>query len=114
MSTGILHLHLLLGLMFLAALWKGTGIWARIAATLGALLVLSGIYNLMTRFAGAPAGWHIAIGLKVLAGLHAVTMAFLMARGGDPIKMARWRKSALGSAGFAALIGLYYSNFARG
>lgn len=113
MATGILHLHLLLGLIFLVAVWKATGVWARMAAAVGAMLLLTGLYNFMTRMPGAPSGWHIVVGIKILAGLHAITLAFLLARGGDAARLARWRKSALGSGAFAAAVGLYYL-FTRG
>lgn len=108
MATGILHLHLLLALIFLIAVAKASGVWAKMAAAVGALLLLSGLYNFMTRMPGAPAGWHIVIGVKILAGLHAITLAFLIAFGADAVKIARWRKSALGSAFFASGVGLYY------
>jgi hypothetical protein len=115
MTNGILHLHLLMALIFFIALWRSRAPWTNIAAAVGVILLLSGAYNFMTRLEGAPRGWHMFIGIKILIALHAIVMSFLIARGaGDQAKLARWRKSALGSAGVAMLIGLYFSNFARG
>jgi hypothetical protein len=115
MTNGILHLHLLMALIFLVALWRSRGSWPYMAAAVGVILLLSGAYNFMTRMEGAPRFWHMFVGIKILMGLHAITMSFLLARGMAPAdKMARWRKGALGSAALALLIGLYLSNFARG
>ena len=115
MTNGILHLHLLMALIFFVALWRSRGSWPYMAAAVGAILLLSGAYNFMTRMEGAPKGWHMFIGIKILLGLHAITMSFLLARGmGDEVKLARWRKGALASAALTMLIGLYFSNFTRG
>jgi len=115
MNNGILHLHLLMALIFLVALWRSAGRWPWIAAGTGFILLASGAFNFMTRMANPPAGWHALIGIKILLGLHAITMAILLARGtADAAKQARWRKGALVSALIAILIGLYFSNIARG
>jgi hypothetical protein len=115
MSTAILYVHLLLAAIFLLALWKGSGAWARAGAMAGLLLLLTGIYNFVTRMEAPPPGWHAGIGVKVLLALHAIAVAFLLARnGGDPLLRARRRRIALVTATAAALIGLYFSNFAKG
>jgi hypothetical protein len=115
MTNGILHLHLLMALIFIVALWRSRGSWPVMGAAVGVILLLSGAYNFMTRLEGAPKGWHMFIGIKILLGLHAITMSVLLARGmAAADKLARWRKSALGSAVLALLIGLYFSNIARG
>lgn len=104
-----------MALIFLVALWRSAGRWPWIAAGTGFILLISGAFNFMTRMTNPPAGWHALIGIKILLGLHAITMSFLLARGaGDPAKLARWRKGALGSAAIALLIGLYVSNIMRG
>lgn len=115
MTNGILHLHLLMALIFLVALWKSTPPWSRMAAGVGVLLLITGVFNFVTRMTGAPAGWHAGIGIKVLLALHAIAMSLLLARGtASPEKRARWRKGALITTVLAMLIGLYFSNFARG
>lgn len=115
MATGSLHLHLALGIAFLALIWAQKASKLRaLTLILALLLLLTGAFNFMTRMTGAPAGWHALIGIKILLALHALSMAVLLARGQtDPAKAARWRKGALISASLAAAIGLYYSNFAR-
>jgi hypothetical protein len=115
MTNGILHLHLLMALIFVVAMWKGSALWWRMAAGAGVLLLITGVFNFMTRMTDPPAGWHAGIGIKVLLALHAIAMSVLLARGtASPEKGARWRKGALITAGLAMLIGLYFSNFARG
>ena len=115
MANGILYLHLLMALIFLLALWKATPHWSRMGAGVGVLLIITGVFNFMTRMTGAPTGWHAGIGIKILLALHAITMSVLLARGtASPEKRARWRKGALISALAAILIGLYFSNVARG
>ena len=114
-STSVLHLHLLLAILFLIGLWRTRNFWPRLSVIAGILLVLTGAHNFMTRMSGPPPGWHAAIGIKILLGLHAITMAFLIARGNaDPAKLARWKRGGLISAVLTIIIGLYYSNFARG
>lgn len=109
----ILHTHLLLALVFIIGLWRATGVWLKASAVAGLLLALTGAHNFMTRMEGAPTGWHAVVGIKILLGLHAITMVLLMARGGvDPAKFARWRRSAAISATVVIAIGLYYSNWA--
>ena len=113
--TTILHIHLLLAILFLLGLWRTRGSLPKLAAIAGILLVVTGAYNFMTRMSAPPPGWHAAIGVKILLGLHAITMAFLIARGNaDAAKIARWKKGGLITAVLTILIGLYYSNFARG
>lgn len=113
MATGILHLHLLLALIFLVALWKATGAWARIAGAVGVLLLLTGLFNFMTRMAGAPGGWHMIVGIKILLALHALAVSLMMMRGMDAAKAARMKKGALASAVLVTAIGLYVSNVLR-
>lgn len=115
MNTALLYTHLLLGLFLLAALAMNK-VKAWRLGVLGASLVLvvTGALNFMWRMLGAPPGWHAFIGIKVLLALHVISMCVLIARGtATPEKEARWRKSALGSGILVALIGLYFSNFAR-
>jgi len=111
MSTGILHLHLLLALILVVCLWKASGMWARMGAAVATLLLLTGLYNFMTRMTNPPPGWHAGIGIKLLLALHVIVVSFLIARGGD--KVPRLRKGALISAALVILIGLYFSNIAR-
>jgi hypothetical protein len=115
MPNGILHLHLACALLFGWALLRANALWLRIGAALGAVLLLSGAYNFMTLMKPpVPAGWHAGVGIKLLLGLHAITMAVLLARGGVPTeKMQRWRKGALISFALTLAIGLYFSNLAR-
>src|SRR5512140_74771 len=114
-ATTVLHIHLLLGLIFLIGLWRSQSFWPKLGLIAGVLLVVTGAYNFMTRMSGPPPGWHAAIGIKILLGLHAITMAFLISRGNaDAAKLARWKRGGLISAVLTILIGLYYSNFARG
>ena len=67
---------------------------------------------------GAPSQRMIGTGaeLEVVLplGLHAITMALLLARGAaTPEKLARWRKGALISFAVTVAIGFYFSNIAR-
>lgn len=115
MTNALLHTHLLLGAFLLAVLvmnkvktWR-LGV---LAASLG--LLITGGFNFMTRMAGAPAGWHAFIGIKLLLALHVIAMCVMIARGtAGPEKEARWRKGALVSCALVVIIGLYFSNFAR-
>ena len=115
MTTAVLHIHLLLGLIVLGLLAAAKVRQFRaVAAGAAVLAALTGAFNFMTRMKDAPAGWHAFIGIKLLLALHVIAMVFLLARGADsPEKEARWRKGAIVSAVLVTLIGLYYSNFAR-
>jgi len=115
MTTGILHLHLALGLVLFALLLAGRVPRLRAVSAVTALLVLAtGFYNFMTQMKGAPPGWHAGIGIKLLLGLHVIAIVLLSARGtASAEKLARWRKGALVSGALTIVIGLYFSNFAR-
>lgn len=115
MTTGILHLHLALGLVLFALLFAGKVPRLRALSAITALMVLAtGLFNFMTQMKGAPAGWHAGIGIKLLLGLHVIAIVLLSARGtASEEKLARWRKGALISGALTILIGLYFSNFAR-
>jgi hypothetical protein len=115
MTTGILHLHLALGLLLFALLLAGKVPRLRALSAITALLVLAtGLFNFMTQMKGAPAGWHAGIGIKLLLGLHVIAIVLLSARGtASAEKLAKWRKGALISGAVTILIGLYFSNFAR-
>lgn len=115
MTTGILHLHLALGLILFALLFAGKVPRFKALSSITALLVLAtGLFNFMTRMKGAPAGWHAAIGIKLLLGLHVIAIVLLSARGtASGEKLARWRKGALISGALTILVGLYFSNLAR-
>lgn len=115
MVNGMLIFHLALGMLLLTLIVRDK-IETRKPLALGcaALVVLTGGYNFMTRMAGAPAGWHMMIGVKILLALHTIAMVVLVARGhDDPNKIERWRRNGFYSAVAVILIGLYYSNFAR-
>lgn len=115
MNNALLHTHLLLGAFLLLALVMNK-VRAWRFAVLGAALVLvvTGVFNFMTRMTGPPAGWHAFIGIKVLLALHVIAMCVLIARGtAGAEKEARWRRGALISCALVVVIGLYFSNFAR-
>jgi len=115
MNNAVLYLHLAFGLILLGLLWTAKVRRVRSLAMASALLlVVSGAFNFMARMKAPPAGWHALIGIKLLLALHVLAMVFLIARGkAAPEKEAKWRKGALMSGVVVALIGLYYSNFAR-
>jgi hypothetical protein len=114
MVNSVLYFHLALGLLLVGMIaarkvpaWRGPAVVAAI------LVVLTGAFNFMTTMAGAPKLWHALIGVKILLALHVVAITFLMARGGDEAKLARWRKGALISGTLVIALGLYLSNFTR-
>lgn len=114
MNDALLHLHLALAILISGLLlasrvrrWR----WLSVSAAL--LLLLTGAHNFAVRMQSPPPGWHALAGIKVLVGLHALAMVFLLARGGSEEKEKRWRKGALISAGIALCMGLYLSNILR-
>lgn len=114
MGDSLLYLHLAAAAaLFAIIVFDKVKAWRGAAAICSILLLLTGAHNFMTRMVDAPAGWHPAVGLKVLLALHVVAVVFLIARGSTPEKEARWRKSILVTGTLVMLIGLYYSNFAR-
>lgn len=115
MSNGLLILHLAVGMLLLTLIVRDRlEMRRRMTLVCVGLLVLTGAYNFMTRMTGAPAGWHIMIGVKILLALHTFAMVLLVLRGhDDPAKVELWRRNAFYSAVAVIVIGLYYSNFSR-
>jgi hypothetical protein len=118
MTTGILHLHLALGLVLFALLFAGKVPRLRALSAITALLVLAtGLFNFMTQMKGAPAGWHAGVGHQAAAGAACDCDRAAIWRGGRRLRRrncAKWRKSALVSGvGDDADRAVLFSNFAR-
>ncbi len=114
MNTGVLIVHLLLGLL-LILLILGNRTKKRKALTLAAvlLIVLSGAYNFMTRMAAPPKGWHMFIGIKILLALHVLAMALVMMKELPEDKAKKLKRGALLSGLVVMAIGVWFSNFAK-
>jgi uncharacterized membrane protein len=61
---------------FAGAINKRFRPWLRFAVF---ALVLSGLYNLLTK-ANLPPGYHLWFGIKMLFALHVITVSFLLSR----------------------------------
>ena len=115
MNHALLYTHLLLSVFLLTALYMNK-VKAWRLGVLGACLfiVVTGAFKFMWRMQDPVRFWHMLIGIKILLALHVIVMCLLIARGtASPEKEARWRKGALISGAVVAVIGLYFSNFAR-
>lgn len=115
MNQALLYTHLAVGVFLLTALQMNKVKQWRLGV-LGAslLMVVTGAFNFIWRMKDPPPFWHAIIGIKILLALHVIVMCLLIVRGtASPEKEARWRKGALISGAVVAVIGLYFSNFAR-
>lgn len=74
---------------------------------LSALLVISGIYNLLLK-AHTPKPYHMVFGIKVLLALHVMAIALLLGRQGTPeAKSKRWLTGAVISGLGITLLSAY-------
>lgn len=74
---------------------------------LSALLLISGLYNLLTK-ASTPKPYHMMFGIKVLLALHVMAIALLLGRAGTPeAKARRWLTGVTISGLVITLISAY-------
>lgn len=79
--------------------WFASKIWL-----LAGALVLSGLYNFLTK-ASYPPHYHMIFGIKFLLALHVLSMAVLLTRPNiDDAKRRRWMSSIQYSAGAVILL----------
>ncbi len=78
----------------------------------GALaLLLSGAWQFVQKMLGAPLLWHVLIGIKILLGLHVITVALLLGRDGlDDAKRVRMARGAVISGWIVVLLGAVVHN----
>jgi hypothetical protein len=74
-----------------------------------AVMLLSGLWNLMTHFSGKPPQYHMVLGVKLLLALHVFAMVILAGAPGREAKRAR----LLGSAAVSGIVILLLSAYLR-
>jgi hypothetical protein len=73
-----------------------------------ALMIASGLIQMMSIMANAPKGWHMWFGIKFLLALHVFAMMFLLTKPDAPeAKRNRWRLSMLIGVVAVTAIGVY-------
>ena len=75
-----------------------------------AVMLVTGVYNIMMHVAGKPVGYHIVLTLKLLLALHVLTMLFLLSipPGANPARDAR-RPRLMAGAAISGLVVLLLS-----
>lgn len=70
-------------------------------------LLVSGLYNLLSKSA-VPPGYHAVFGMKFLLALHVFAIAYLLGRPGiDEVKRRRHMTGVLISGGFVLALGAW-------
>jgi len=73
-----------------------------------AILVTSGLIQMMNLISNVPKGWHMWFGIKFLLALHVFAMIFLMTKpDATPEKRKRWQLSALIGTAAVVAAGIY-------
>ena len=75
-----------------------------------AVMLVTGVYNIMMHVAGKPVGYHIVLTIKLLLALHVLTMLFLLSvpPGANPARDAR-RPRLMAGAAISGLVVLLLS-----
>lgn len=85
-----------------------------ISFTVIAVLVITGLYNYLTRIATRPSSYHMILGIKILLALHVFTVAILLAvpPGVNPARDAK-RPRLIAGAAVSGIIILLLSAYLR-
>ena len=80
------------------------------------VMLLTGLYNVVTNISGKPAGYHIALTLKLLFAMHVFAVLFLLSTppGANPARDARRGRLMAGAAISGALTLLFSAVLTRG